>query len=125
VLSELYLQHRRLGLRLAYHATLALLLAGALIIGLAAHLTALVSMTAALIGLHVLTFRRLTLVGWLERAVLKDQGCPTCGGCIDLNDWWRCSCGYTGLRHVLAPCPACGKEFAWLVCQVCETGIVL
>ena len=126
-MSHLSLDDRRLQLRLLYHLAVAGPVGLALAVGTAGQLEGLVATGIAILVFHLLTFRRSPLIPLLERAVLTLQGCPVCGYVISLNNWWRCSCGYTGFRerHVLAPCRNCGKEFSWLTCPNCETQIPL
>lgn len=76
---------------------------------------------------HVLTYRMIPVLRWIQEKLIKDVVCYTCGTEIDLINQFRCSCGYMPYkeRHVFSPCPMCRKYFLWITCPLCETSILI
>ncbi len=119
------LRSRRILLRAGLHGgVIAVLFLGALVGALAGSGGTSGFFFVVMLG-YVATLRVNPLPRLFERQLLQKIECPACGQVMEMVSTWSCGCGFDTWepRHALAPCPNCGKSFAWLQCPSCQNGM--
>ena len=120
------LRMRRLAVAAGFHLSVLFGGMGVLLIGSASGVEHVSNTGALLLTFHLLTFRRIPLDRLLQQRLVREHRCGQCGLNLDLEQSWRCSCGFTSLeRHAFSPCPQCGKGFRWINCPRCGVGAVI
>ena len=120
------LMERRLAVAAAFHVGALAVGLGGLLLGTAMSAQALVEAGGLLLLAHLLTCQWNPLGRLLQELLLRHYRCSECSLVLDLKAPWRCGCGFTSEeRHCFNPCPQCGKNFAWVGCPGCGTGILI
>jgi len=85
----------------------------------------LLNISAIVLLAHLLTFRIIPILRWIQERLIREATCYGCGAMIALDGLFRCSCGYMSHRerHVFSHCPMCSKYYRWITCPACETSI--
>lgn len=115
------LRTKRYAVAVLYHGVVLSVLGAVFAIADAAGSEEATEAATLILALHAFTFRRIPVSEAVERWVIEAEACPTCGHRIELEDWWRCPCGYRAAtpRHAFLPCSVCGRVFAYLECPDC------
>jgi hypothetical protein len=117
---------RRLAIAAALHASVLSLGMAAVLLGIKLSSQPLFDAGGFLVLVHLLTFQRIPLAGWLQQRLVREYCCSRCGLVLDLTASWRCGCKYVSPeRHAFSPCPGCGKGFAWVACPGCGAGFLI
>jgi len=80
-----------------------------------------------LLVFHLLTFRFIPILRWLQEQLIPDAVCFACGQDIELVNQYRCGCGYISPRerHIFSPCALCKQSFLWIECPACQSSNLL
>lgn len=119
------IRRKRRLIALCYHFGVVAIVVVVAKIGMVADNTLLINMAAVVLLSHLFTFRIIPVSRWIQKRLISEAICLSCGAVIDLVGLYRCGCGFLSHkeRHVFSPCPMCGKTFSWINCPECETSI--
>jgi len=75
----------------------------------------------------LLTFKIFPVVRFIQKALITATHCPNCQKQVPLTNRWQCTCGFAPYtpRHIFLPCPNCGRDFNFINCPRCDTGILV
>lgn len=119
------LRSRRLLLRVVLHGAISLTLLGVVLVAVTLEAPGLAGLVSLALLVYLATLRVNPLPRLVERSLLQREVCSACGAVFDLMGTWACGCGFVSWhpRHVLSPCPNCGRTFSFVECPNCAGGI--
>ncbi|MCI0439177.1 MAG: hypothetical protein L0177_08615 [Chloroflexi bacterium] len=119
------LRAKRIILRIAFHSGVMLFVFIGVIAGALADNAGTSGFFALALVAYLATMRVNPLPKLLERKLLQVAECSACGEAVALVGTWSCRCGFSTWepRHALSPCPVCKRDFEWVHCPRCDSGI--